>query len=58
MEMVRCDCGKALGERQNARLIIRKIGLILRGGTHTWDCTGCGKRHTIDLDAPVPAGVR
>jgi hypothetical protein len=40
-----------LGERKGARLIIRRIGLTLRGGTHTWDCNECGRRHTIDLDA-------
>ena len=59
MEMVRCPCGKALGERQGARMIIRRMGLILTGGTHTWTCERCGARVTVDLevDAPVAAGV-
>lgn len=58
MTEVRCRCGKMLGERTGARLIIRRIGLILRGGTHTWDCQ-CGNRITIDLDeTTVPLDTR
>ena len=57
MEMVRCGCNKALGERNGARLIIRRTGLVLVGGVHTWTCERCGSKHTIDLDAPVTAGV-
>lgn len=54
MTDVRCTCGKMLGERSGARLIIRRLGLIVRGGVHTWDCTGlnCGRRMTVDLDSP------
>ena len=55
--MVRCGCNKALGERNGARLIIRRTGLVLVGGVHTWTCERCGSKHTIDLDAPVTAGV-
>lgn len=40
-----------LGERSGARLIIRRIGLILHGGTHTWECEQCGRKQTIDLEA-------
>lgn len=57
MEMVRCPGGHALGERQGARLIIRRFGLVLVGGTHTWTCRQCGARTTVDLDAPVMVGV-
>jgi uncharacterized protein with PIN domain len=51
LHLVRCrTCNKVLGERSGARLIIRKIGLTLRGGIHTWDCPKCGRRQTVDLD--------
>lgn len=47
---VRCRCGKKLGDREGRRLVIRRVGLILRGGCHTWDCSGCNTRNVIDLD--------
>jgi len=56
MTDLRCGCGKMLGERNNARLIIRRLGLVLVGGVHTWTCDRCGRKLTIDLDAvDIPA---
>jgi len=56
VDMIRCqnrECRKALGEREGARLSIRRIGLVLRGGVHSWDCQHCGLRNLIDLEEPV-----
>lgn len=53
--MVRCVCTKALGERQGSRLYIRRLGLVLVGGVHTWTCERCGKKQTIDLEVDAPA---
>lgn len=44
-----------LGERAGARMVIRRIGLVLQGGTHVWDCK-CGQRLTIDLDGLTRCG--
>lgn len=59
MEMVRCQCGKALGERTGAKLFVRRIGVVFRGGLVDWCCENCGKRQSIDLevDGRVLAGV-
>ena len=62
MIMLRCQneqCAKALGERRGAKLFIRRVGVVIRGGLVDWVCDRCGKRQTSDLeiDAPVGAGV-
>lgn len=56
--MVRCQCGKALGERLGAKLFIRRVGIVVRGGLVDWVCDRCGARQTIDLDASACAGAQ
>ena len=46
---LRCSCGKCLGAWSDGRLIIRKAGLILQGGFHSWTCGNCGVTQEIDL---------
>ena len=46
---VRCSCSKRLGDWDGDRLIIRRLGLILQGGHHTWTCTDCGTVNELDL---------
>ena len=60
--MVRCvneQCNKALGERMGAKLFVRRIGVVFRGGLVDWCCENCGKRQSIDLevDDRILAGV-
>ena len=46
---VRCACGKCLGSWDGETLVIRRLGLVLRGGFHSWTCQNCGVTQEVDL---------
>lgn len=53
---VRCKCGRMVGEQAENRLISRRLGLEMVGGSHVYTCDRCGSTTPINLNrnADVP----
>ena len=50
MSELRCFCGKKLGDWNDGRLVITKVGIIVYPGSRLeWCCTSCGAIRDVDL---------